>query len=238
MEITCEKCTRVLRVDGTKIPEKGAYARCPKCQSRIFIKKTDKIEKQAIIKEKITCPKCGYQQFQSDTCLKCGIIFSKWQQKQKATRNTTDNQLFSAQTTSPKPSKNKILGSFWPSITDVVTAKKASQQGYWACLLIAGTTILLVVLSFFGIRLLGFDQWALIDAFLFIVIGWGIYKMNRIAAIAGPALYILERISMGLEYGLKNPIMVIIISFMFINSVRGIFAYHKYGKETVSASDL
>ena len=37
----CPSCKAVYKVDGSKIPERGTYARCPKCQERFFIKKED-----------------------------------------------------------------------------------------------------------------------------------------------------------------------------------------------------
>lgn len=120
----------------------------------------------------------------------------------------------------------------WPSITDTVSAKEASKQGIWACIWCAGATLLFVTLSFLGLSVLGIDAWALIDALLFIIIGYGIYKMNRIAAIAGLSLYILERIMMWFEQGLEVvPVVAILIILLFINSLRGIFAYHRYAKD-------
>ena len=119
----------------------------------------------------------------------------------------------------------------WPSVTDMVSAQKASRQGLWACTWCAGATLFLVVLSVLGVRLFDFDMWALLDVLLFIVIGWGIYKMNRFAAVAGLVLHIIERADMWAEYGPKNPVIALLISLMFINSIRGIFAYHRHRKE-------
>ena len=71
---------------------------------------------------------------------------------------------------------------------------------------------------------------ALVDAFLFIVIGWGIYKMNRFASVAGLVLYFIERIDMWSKYGFKLHAIVIFFSLMFINSIRGTFSYHNFLK--------
>lgn len=125
---------------------------------------------------------------------------------------------------------SKRIEWLWPSIVDTTTATQASKQGLWACAWCAGATIFFVVLAQFGAQMLNFDISALWDAFLFIIIGWGIYKMNRIAAVAGLLLYLLERAYMWSEYGPKNPAMAIFITLMFINSIRGIFAYHKMNK--------
>lgn len=124
----------------------------------------------------------------------------------------------------------KQIEWIWPSIVDTTSAQKASKQGLWASAWCAGATIIFVVLSLLGFQMFNFDMLALFDAFLFIIIGWGIYKVNRIAAIAGLSLYILERILMWTEHGPKNPAVAIFITLMFINSVRGIFAYHKFAK--------
>ena len=125
---------------------------------------------------------------------------------------------------------------FWPRITDVDSAKKASKQGYWACTFCVGTTLLFVVLSLFGKGLLDADLSALLDVLFFMIIGWGIYKMNRLAAVAGLFLYLLERILMWAEYGQGNSGLTAIICLMFVNSVRGTFEYHKYRKETESTT--
>lgn len=37
MEIHCPNCKAVYRVDETKIPDKGAYTRCKKCQTRFLV---------------------------------------------------------------------------------------------------------------------------------------------------------------------------------------------------------
>ena len=79
----------------------------------------------------------------------------------------------------------KLRTWIWPHITDTGSAKKASKQGYWACALIVGMSLLFIVLSVFGKGLLDVDLSALLDVLIFLIIGWGIYKMNRFAAVAG-----------------------------------------------------
>lgn len=126
---------------------------------------------------------------------------------------------------------NKSAEWIWPSIVDTISAQKASKQGLLASSWCAGATIFLVILAKLGEQVASFDMLALADAFLFILIGWGIYKLYRFAAIAGLALYILERISMWVEHGPKNPVIALIIMLMFVNAIRGIFAYHNFIKQ-------
>ena len=121
---------------------------------------------------------------------------------------------------------------FWPSIVDLESAKVASKQGCWAAVFIAIVTAVFAILGNAGIHLIGtsFDLWVLVDAALFSVIAYFIYKQSRIASVFGLSIYILERIDMWMSYGPRNPAMVIIISLMFINSIRGTFAIRRFQK--------
>ena len=120
----------------------------------------------------------------------------------------------------------------WPSITDQVSAKKASRQGLLACACCAGATILCVLLGYFGPPRTD----ALVDALLFILIGWGIHRISRFAAVAGLLLFILERVFEWLNYGRGNTVVALLLALAFtlafINSVRGTFAYHRYSGKT------
>ena len=103
MRVKCSKCGCVYKIDGSKIPDKGAYAKCKKCQNRIFISKhaenlknksvpaphgspinisNQNNTKQLGSEEKtqrsrnVVCPKCSQRQpFSRDKCFKCGHDF-------------------------------------------------------------------------------------------------------------------------------------------------------------------
>ena len=70
MKVKCPKCEAVYKMDDSKIPDNGAYARCPKCKERFFVKKkdsfqgivleTDKEEVKASKEEPITGKNTGY----------------------------------------------------------------------------------------------------------------------------------------------------------------------------------
>lgn len=119
----------------------------------------------------------------------------------------------------------------WPAIFDATSAENAAKQGFWAALYCCVATIILVVLASSGVQLGGFNLYALTDAFLFAVIGFGIWKKSRTAAIAGLLLYVIERIDAWMTSGPKSPVMALIITLFFIHSVRGTFALHKFKKE-------
>jgi len=82
----CPNCGAIYRLNDSKIPDKGAYARCPKCQNRFFLRKKieslkegQRVQKENHIK---ICPKCGYQRQPEDDeltpqieCPNCGVIY-------------------------------------------------------------------------------------------------------------------------------------------------------------------
>jgi uncharacterized membrane protein len=68
---------------------------------------------------------------------------------------------------------------------------------------------------------------------IYVAIARYIYKMSRIAAIAGLALYSLDRIYLLMLTDFSTsamPISIIVI-LMFVNSIRGTFAYHRLCKQ-------
>ncbi len=128
--------------------------------------------------------------------------------------------------------KRDLKNSFLPQIATLSDAQKVGRQGTWAACFVAGLTALVAVAALSGILPPGFpiSGWALVDAALFGVIAWGIYRMSRVAAVAGLVVYILERIYMQSALGAKagaGIVVTILIILAFINAVRGTFAYHR-----------
>ena len=81
MKAECPNCAAVYQIDDSKIPDKGAYTTCKKCQTHFQIKKKPE-EKSALQEgepqqEIITCPNCGHVNISSDTCTSCGTVFSE-----------------------------------------------------------------------------------------------------------------------------------------------------------------
>jgi len=120
----------------------------------------------------------------------------------------------------------------WPTIVDKASAKRASMCGLVACAWCAGATILVVMVNMLGVDLLHFHISALLDALLFIIIGWGIHRMSRFAAMAGLALEVYERAAQVFERAFSHGFVLdIFLVLLLISSVRATFAYHKYRKE-------
>lgn len=134
----------------------------------------------------------------------------------------------------------KKISWLWPEILNIEEAKKASLQGVWACLFIAVITAILAAFAAAGYPVNGFSSDAFIDALFFLIIGFGIKKQSRTAAVSGLALYIIELIYNGLTStnGVKNSIIAIIFVMAFITTVRGTFAYHKFIGSKVNIKNL
>ncbi len=76
MNIQCPNCKTEYKIDDARIPDKGVYSRCKKCQTKFFVKKeTDQITKKKDSKW-VECPECGLTQAQSQTCKYCGASIS------------------------------------------------------------------------------------------------------------------------------------------------------------------
>lgn len=120
---------------------------------------------------------------------------------------------------------SELINWSWPFITDTETAIKASRQGFWAAILSAIATALMIFLGTFDIA-------RLIHVILFAVLAIGIYKMYRTAAVVVLCVYLLERIIIWYTHGVPDNILRFVIFsvliLMFINAIRGTFAYHRY----------
>jgi hypothetical protein len=128
--------------------------------------------------------------------------------------------------------ENNLKNWIWPPVDNIESAKQAARQGFWASLVIIGITIIFILLSLSGNKILDVDLWALTDAAIFALIAFGISRFSRSAAVAGLIVYLLEKIYIWISHGiLGNIIIVIILTLAFVNSIRGTFAYHRLLKE-------
>jgi len=118
---------------------------------------------------------------------------------------------------------------YWPDVSDLDGAKDATKYGMWCAILVATVTALLSVLSLFGFSIMHISWSALLDAAIFGVIAFGLSRHSRIAAVAGFALFLGEKIYTAYVVGsiLGIGVLGIIILFGFFNGMRGAFAYQK-----------
>lgn len=110
------------------------------------------------------------------------------------------------------------MNILWPNISDEKTTLEAAKQGWVASIFIAAMTILSIIVGWTSVM-------SVVDVVLISLIGFGCFKMSRIAAVLGVILCIYNGIDKYIE---KNTVgMMPIFTLFFINAARGTFKYHK-----------
>ena len=129
---------------------------------------------------------------------------------------------------------------FWPPVCDSKFRKNAILMGCFAAFFYAvvwGLIVLLGPIIYFAeiqkIETIFPSLQGLIYFIISASIGWGIYKRYKLATIAGLILSIIGLIGNFLTKGFidRNAIIFLLMTYMFINSTRGIFAHHNVGKK-------
>jgi hypothetical protein len=140
--------------------------------------------------------------------------------------------------------QKKKWGIF-PQIESLSDACRVARQGTWAACFVAGMTAVLALVSIAAPTPLGIpvNAWSLIDAVIFGIIAWGIYRLSRVAAVMALIYYMIGQVSMiaaSFESGRKysvGPIAILMI-LAFVNSIRGTFAYHRLRKASSDRVDV
>jgi hypothetical protein len=116
---------------------------------------------------------------------------------------------------------------YWPDVSDLEGAKGAARYGMCCAVFVAGVTTLFVLLAIFGFSFMGIKP----DAVLFAGIAFGLSRYSRIAAVAGFALFVIEKIYIVMATGSFLAVGVLgnLIALGFLNSIRGTFAHAKLG---------
>lgn len=106
MKIQCPSCNFSAEVPEERIPNGGTTATCPTCKTKFNISKgSDFLFSPEPASPQMRCPKCGEGQSVSNTCIKCGLIFSKFisEQTADAKAGSPVEQKSSASDTKPCP---------------------------------------------------------------------------------------------------------------------------------------
>ncbi len=118
----------------------------------------------------------------------------------------------------------------WPEVSTVSEARSAVMYGVWAAAFSAIVTALAASWALgagrtaFGIV----NASAFVDAVIFAAVAFGIYKESRFAAVAGLIIFVGEKIFQVVETGnLPGVILVVVLIFCYIVSIRGTFALSK-----------
>ena len=122
---------------------------------------------------RITCPQCGFEQAETDECVKCGVIISKYRQYQEMARSMEGQvrEISSEDRAAPWESGEGFIGAFLRTTRDVLFSptlffrRYAAGEGYLSPLIYGVITGLLGIgvsifwAWLFVAKLFLFDQW-------------------------------------------------------------------------------
>jgi len=91
----------------------------------------------------VTCPQCGFEQPETDECIKCGIIISKYMQFQQMAQSLEGKvrEISTEEETVPWEGGEGIIGAFLETVRKSLFSptqffkKVAEGEGYWAPLI-------------------------------------------------------------------------------------------------------
>ncbi|WP_052135300.1 hypothetical protein [Collimonas arenae] len=108
------------------------------------------------------------------------------------------------------------------------SAQKAVKYGYWAAIIVAIVTAIFSTIAMAAQKKIAtIDGTAYLDAALFAFIAWRIKKYSKMFAVIGVVLFLIEKILLIKTMGGAGLFQAVFVMVLFINGVRGVFAYHR-----------
>ncbi len=103
----------------------------------------------------------------------------------------------------------------------------------WVVGIISGCINLVVtLLAMYGVAVLGFNVWNLLDAALIFSLAFGIYKKSRSCAVLMLVYFVGSKIIIFADTGeFSGPFLSIVFIYFYIQGVIGTFTYHKLQKQ-------
>lgn len=120
----------------------------------------------------------------------------------------------------------------WPNVSDKGSARKAIQEGIAACGFMAAVDMGVAIYanaSHQAFRGYGAAIW--VDGALFALLGIGLWKNSRIAAVLALSLMLLEIADKLLHHTGTFNLVTIALLLAIVNAVRGAFAFHKHNNQ-------
>ena len=137
---------------------------------------------------------------------------------------------------------------WWPGIVDEHTARRAAAYGAVMALFQAFLMLLVAVLSIFHVAyFIDEPRWdSALSVALFVLLAWLIYwRLSRIAALFALVYYLASQIGISILFAKNYPdemlfpvsylIVIILLSLLYVNGIRGTFAYHRLSRSTPSS---
>ncbi len=120
----------------------------------------------------------------------------------------------------------------WPTTENFYESRQAAGLGAGTAIFCGIVTGVVTWFATHGKSLLpGIDATSYIDAGIFLIIGFFIMRMSRIAAVAGLLVYVWGQYEMmKTNGGHMNYFLVFMFTMNFINGIRGTFAWHEFNR--------
>jgi hypothetical protein len=119
---------------------------------------------------------------------------------------------------------NGLDDKWFPSITNPQNATQAMHNGACAAGLCAAVTGVLNVAAIYADHpIMGMSGWGLIDAAVFAVVAWRVYRLSLPWAIAGLVLYVLERLNTIIQHPQLTfrAVLIVMVLPYYWNAIRG-----------------
>jgi hypothetical protein len=130
-----------------------------------------------------------------------------------------------------RPSRWRV---FWPDVRDLTGAREAIRLAVWFAYLAAGLGLVATLFTFLSGAGAGEN---FLNVLFFAVVGWGVQREWRTAAVVGAAVLVFGLIAM-LSQGQFPGVITPFVLVGMVNGVRGTFAVKRLSKaesQTVTA---
>lgn len=127
----------------------------------------------------------------------------------------------------------------WPDTQDEQTARSIVLRGVWACIAIAVLTTAVALYAIASDQKVSghYDGWALVDAALFSIIAWRMWKNSRIWSVIGVILMVMEMVDKVANAAATFNVITVLLFLAILHAARGTFALHKIRTEKAAQQE-
>lgn len=115
---------------------------------------------------------------------------------------------------------------------DQEQTEKAIKNAWIAGIVSGSITLLVTIIAAFGIDILGFSLWNLLDVALIFGLTFGMYRKSRVCAVIMFVYFVASKVFIGIETGKVTGIpLALVFGYYFFQGIRGTFAWHQSEKK-------